>query len=274
MNPARLMLFAVLTAAGLFSLPLSRFAAPLLAPPPPQISNAAPSDAPVIYVSDFDLDIYRPSSRTRRPPSSPSNGSNTSPSAAASGSSSGSSVTPRPAASTSPPRSSSSPARSATRSNSPEADADDIKDRANELINLVAENLVSALQRAGYSAQRLRLSQPRPERGLLIRGVFAEPDDMNRARRLLFGGPATSPNMLLYVGINNLSNPEQPLYEFANPQAPDPKYGPVITVTSYSPAVRFELAKDPSDEEIKKIAGQITADLTALLNANPLLAGQ
>jgi hypothetical protein len=42
-------------------------------------------------------------------------------------------------------------------------------------------------------------------------------------------------------------------------------------VTSYSPAVRFELAKDPTDEEIKKIATQITADLTSLLSANPLL---
>jgi Domain of unknown function (DUF4410) len=147
-------------------------------------------------------------------------------------------------------------------------------DRANELINLLAENVVSALQTAGYPACRLRLSQPRPEKGLLIRGVFAEPDEKNRVRRLFFGGPATSPRMLLYVGVNNLERPEQPLYEFANPPAPDSRYGPVITVTSYSPAARFELGKNPSDEEVKKIAAQIAADLTALLYANPLLAAQ
>jgi hypothetical protein len=155
----------------------------------------------------------------------------------------------------------------------PDSD-DNVMDRANELVNFVAENVVSALRTAGYPARRLRLSQARPEKGLLIRGVFAEPDDKNRARRLFFGGPATSPRMLLYVGVNNLALPEQPLYEFANPPAPDSRYGPVITVTSYSPAARFELAKNPSDEEVKKIAAQISADLTALLQANPLLAAQ
>jgi hypothetical protein len=147
-------------------------------------------------------------------------------------------------------------------------------DRANELINLVAENVVSALRTAGYAARRLRLSQPRPQQGLLIRGVFAEPDEKNRPRRLFFGDPATSPRMLLYVGVNNLARPEQTLYEFANPPAPDGRYGPVITVTSYSPAARFELAKNPSGDELKRVASQIAADLTALVHANPLLAGQ
>jgi len=265
---------AALTTVCLFVLQLTEFAASLPAPQMPQTSSAVPSNAPVIYVSDFDLDIYRPSVRTRRPASSPSSASTASPTPPSSASNSGTSATPPPASSAGASRSSSNPTRSTTRPGSTDLDPDDINYRANELINLVAENMVSALQKAGYSAQRLRLSQPRPEKGLLIRGVFAEPDDMNRARRLLFGGPATSPKMLLYVGVNNFSNREQPLYEFANPPAPDHRYGPVITVTSYAPTVRFELAKNPSDEEIKKITGQIAADLTGLLNANPLLAGQ
>jgi hypothetical protein len=273
MNPARLMPVAAVTTACLFVVQLTVFTAPLPAPQPPQSSSAAPSNAPVIYVSDFELDIYRPPGFIApRSPASSSRGSTASPLPASSGSNAESSATPPPASSTSAPRGSSNAARSTPRP--PSTDPDDIKDRANELINLVAENMVSALQQAGYSAQRLRLSQPRPQKGLLIRGVFAEPDDMNRARRLLFGSPATSPKMLLYVGVNNFSNPEQPLYEFASPPAPDPRYGPVITVTSYSPAARFELAKNPSDEEIKKIAAQTAADLTALLNANPLLAEQ
>jgi len=138
----------------------------------------------------------------------------------------------------------------------------------------MAENVVSALQRNGYEAYRLRRNQPRPDKGLLIRGVFAESDEQNRARRLLFGGPSTSPKMILYIGVNNLKNSEQPLYELANPPAPDSRYGPVITVTSYSPAARFELAKKPSDDEIKDIASQIAAGLSALLSANPLMSAQ
>jgi len=72
------------------------------------------------------------------------------------------------------------------------------------------------------------------------------------------------------VGVNNLAQPEQPLYELANPASNDGRHGPVITVTSYAPAARFELARSPSDEEFQKISKQIAAALTALLNANPL----
>jgi hypothetical protein len=134
----------------------------------------------------------------------------------------------------------------------------------------MAENLVSALEKAGYTVRRLRRGDALPKVGLRIRGVFAEPDEENRIRRLLVGSDSNSPKILLYVGVNNLAQPEQPLYELANPPSNDGRHGPVITITSYAPAVRFELARSPSDEEFQKIAAQITAALTALLNANPL----
>jgi len=141
---------------------------------------------------------------------------------------------------------------------------------ANSLVNGMAESLVSALQKAGYTVLRLRSGRQLPKEGLRIRGVFAEPDERNRVRRLVVGRDPTSPKMLLYVGVNNLARPEQPLYELANPPISDGRHGPVITVTSYSPAARFELSRIPTDEEFKKVAAEIAADLTALLNANPL----
>ena len=78
--------------------------------------------------------------------------------------------------------------------------------------------------------------------------------------------------MLLYVGVSNLARPEQPLYELANPPSNDGRHGPVITVTSYAPVARFEMDRDPADEDLKRIASQIAAALTALLNANPMAA--
>jgi hypothetical protein len=138
----------------------------------------------------------------------------------------------------------------------------------------MSENLVRALNQAGYKAGRLPAGKPVPKTGLRIRGVFAEADENNRARRLLIGGDPTGPKIVLFVGVNNLAQPEQPLYELANPPIPDSRHGPVITVTSYAPAARFELSRDPADDEFKKIATQIAADLTALLNANPLLSAQ
>ena len=76
------------------------------------------------------------------------------------------------------------------------------------------------------------------------------------------------------VGVNVLKTPEQPLYELADPPANDPRHGPVITVTSYAPAARYELSRDPSGEELQKISRQIAADLSALVNANRLSLAQ
>lgn len=251
---------------------------------PPQSTPTNPLPGTVVYVSDFELDIYH-SRFILRPTPQPSAGASASAGAAKTAggpagqsSSASSSNGPNPAPNNSSAGPAQNPVSSAsgqTQSSSSRLDPDEnVRSRANELINVTAENVVSALQSKGYEARRLRRDQPRPEKGLLIRGVFAESDDQNRARRLLFGGPSTSSKMILYVGVNNLKNPEQPLYELANPPAPDSRYGPVITVTSYSPAVRFELAKKPSDDEIKEIAKQIAADLSGLLSANPMMSAE
>jgi len=138
----------------------------------------------------------------------------------------------------------------------------------------MSENLLRTLGKAGYTVHRLRPGEALPQAGLRIRGVFAEPDEGNRIRRLLVGSDSTAPKMLLYVGVADLARPEQPLYELAKPPSNDGKHGPVITVTSYSPVARFEMDKNPSDEDIKKVVADIVADLSALLHANHALASQ
>jgi hypothetical protein len=229
----------------------------------PRTGNASPAELPLVYLSDFELDILRGGVVKTSPPR---NSSGTTSGARAKVPSASPSTTapgnPPPASPDKPP-----PPAAAAR---PESKEDPATQEANELVTAMAENLVSALEKAGYTVRRLRASEALPKVGLRIRGVFAEPDEQNRIRRLLVGSGSNSPNILLYVGVNNLAQPEQPLYELANPPSNDGKHGPVITVTSYSPAVRFELARNPSDEELKKIAAQIAADLTGLVNANPL----
>ncbi len=138
----------------------------------------------------------------------------------------------------------------------------------------MSEGLVKALEKAGYTVHRQRAGEAPPQTGLRIRGVFAEPDEQNRIRRLVVGGGSTSPRMLLYVGVDNLARPEQPLYELANPASSDGRRGPVITVTSFSPVARFEMDKNPADDDIQKITTALVADLNALLNANEMGASQ
>lgn len=231
--------------------------------PQPQPATAAASGATTVYVSDFDLDVVH-----RKPTPKPAQGaparSNTSkPSRSPSG-------VPRI-----PPAGSVSESATSQGSESPETPAEESpSDQATTLVNAVSESILQALTHAGYDARRMAKGEPLPERGLRIRGVFAEADEQNRARRLLIGGVPVTANMLLFVGVNSLTRPEQPLYELADPKANDPRHGPVITVTSYAPAERFELSRDPSGEELEKIATKIAADLSALVSANRLSLAQ
>ncbi|SRR6266571_2609271 len=215
----------------------------------------------IVYVSDFDLDVLYPEVPRRLPPRKAS--------PATKGSASSS-------PSTAPKTASSAPASTTSRTTAtPDSPAEETPaDRANALVNAMSENLIRVLRQAGYDARRLPAAASLPRVGLRIRGVFAETDEKNRARRLLVGGEPVAPTMLLFVGLNNLARPEQPLYELATPPANDLRHGPVITVTSYTPVTRFELSRDPSGEELQKIATQIAANLTALVNANRLPLAQ
>lgn len=225
----------------------------------PQTSNGSSSSAMVVYVSDFELEVLSP-----KVPRRSTTRTSTSPT------SSSTSSAPSTTQKNIPPGSSpKKPAPAPTADSQPDETP---AEQADKLVNIMAENLVTALEKAGFKVKRLRAGQALPAEGLRIHGVFAEPDEQNRVRRLLVGSDPTTPKMLLYVGVNNLSRPQQPLYELANPSSNDAKHGPVITVTSYSPAVRFEMDRNAADDDFKKVASEIVADLNALLIANPMMA--
>jgi len=139
--------------------------------------------------------------------------------------------------------------------------------QARRLMDFFAATLVDTLQKSGYTARRTRgTSLPQ---GALLRGVFAEPDEKNRIRRTLLGGTSINPKFFLYVGIFNLSRPDQPLYQLAAEQPGGSQFGPVITLNNYIPLAKYELDKNPTEEDVRKICSQIAASLTAVLTANP-----
>ena len=233
-----------------------------------QEPSASATESKIVYVSDFELDVVRRRAEKNSPAgtapdttsSEPSGATQAAPHEPSSSTSAGSpSKTSRPPASAKPA----------------DSQTDDTpSERANALVTAMSENLLRTLGKAGYTVHRFRVGEALPQAGLRIRGVFAEPDEQNRIRRLLVGSDSPAPKMLLYVGVDDLARPEQPLYELAKPPSNDGKHGPVITVTSYSPVARFEMDKNPSDEDIKKVATDIVAELNALLHANPTLVSQ
>jgi hypothetical protein len=170
-----------------------------------------------------------------------------------------------------PPNSPRAPAAAAqsqqTKKTLPTSDEPELPSvQARRLMDFFAATVVETLQKSGYTARRARgATLPK---GALLRGVFAEPDEKNRIRRTLLGGTSINPKFFLYVGIFNLSRPDQPLYQLAAEQPGGSQFGPVITLNNYIPLAKYELDKNPTEEDVRKICSQIAASLAALLAAN------
>lgn len=219
-----------------FSAPSRRTLAPLQSP------DSAANSVPVL-VSDFELLASAAAPPSKPPPAGQGR---------------------RPAANS-----------SGTKDTSPPVfeDADSPSVQARQLVDLFSTMLVQSLQKGGYEAARQPSSSaggtPGGGKGVLLRGVFAESDALNRIRRAMLGGGAPGGKFLLYVGTFNMSRPDQPLYQLASLQSPDSRYGPVITPNAYIPLVKYEIAKNPTGDDVRKVCEDIVRNLTVLLNANP-----
>lgn len=170
------------------------------------------------------------------------------------------------------PANSSSAQRPQNANANPSASPNSPQQQARILIDLLSANIVVSLQQQGY--QPTRLSSARPSSGVLLRGVFAESDELNHIRRALLGSGSPSPRFLVIVAAQNLAKPEQAFYQIVDPKTPgispdETRFGPVITVTSYAPAAKYDLSKEPTLDDIKRLASQIAAGLSALIQANP-----
>jgi hypothetical protein len=146
---------------------------------------------------------------------------------------------------------------------------DDPRKLASHLVELMSTRLVVALQKAGYSATRIRAGDARPDSGVQIRGLFAEVDNENRWRRAVIRSATDSGKMEALVTVANLSKPEQALYEIAQLPGNEDKPGAVITLSPYVPLTKFDLSKDADENVFKAIAPRVVNDLTDLLNRNP-----
>jgi hypothetical protein len=166
-----------------------------------------------------------------------------------------------------PNRNASAPAPGKKTGNAVYAETDPAPVQARRMIDMFASTLLRTFQQHGYSVTRLTGSLPTS--GVLLRGIFAEPDDRNRVRVAILGSGSTKPTFYLYVGAFNLAHQDQPLYQLAVVQAPDSRYGPVITLNAYLPMTKFEVDKNPTEEDVRKICGQIVIEITKLLVQNP-----
>ena len=151
---------------------------------------------------------------------------------------------------------------------------EETRKRASQLVDWMSTKVMAALQKAGYPAVRMHRGDARPEKGVQIRGLFAEVDSENHWRRAVIHSADDAGKMQALVAVANLSKPEQVLYEVAQMPGNEPGPGAVITLSPYVPLTKFDVSKDAKEDVFQKIAPRIVDGLTALLNANPAAVSQ
>jgi hypothetical protein len=275
--PPVLALLLVFAAALTISL---RAATHPAAPSQSPSGDSFPNKSVVLYVVDFDIDAVRgKDGKSAAAPAVPPDGSpvaegnappNGQPAPAG-----GAPAAPGAARNDASKTNAGGARTDLQRPDPPRAEAKDDSPAAQaaRLVNLTSSDLVKALELAGYTAQRLR-DGARPDHGIVVRGVFAQADAHAGLRRMVVGGDSTDSKMVLFVGIGNLSRPDQAVYLPVGPSSVDGRLGPVINVSAYAPVSRFDLDKDPSEESLKRLAGQIVGEVTTLLNANRLAVSE
>jgi len=149
--------------------------------------------------------------------------------------------------------------------NGPLRQSRDPATEAQNLVNSMATDIVQNLTKAGYKARRLAATDVRPSEGVWVHGVFTELNEGNRLQRAVIGFGAGEAKMDLYVTMNDLSRPDQPLYTTAASGESGKKPGAAITMNPYAAAAKFVMEKNAPQKTIKKTAGEISKDIIAHL---------
>ncbi len=186
---------------------------------------AVPERSSVIYVTEFELD------------------------------SADSSAEPAPARSAARPTNDSAPQVSTS------AKADPFAAQAQHIIKTMSDNLLKDFAKAGYTTKLLRASDPRPDDGFLIAGVFTQVALDNRLRRAVLGAGQAAEAWQLYVSARDLAHFTPPLYDVDPADVNSEKLGGAIVLNPNADAVKFSVEADLTDKSIKQTAQHISAEL-------------
>ncbi|QBR03235.1 DUF4410 domain-containing protein [Paraburkholderia pallida] len=198
----------------------------------PSASATVPVQAPVVYVSDFELDAanvttdQNPVDSARR---------------FAGG------LLPRPF-----------------------AHRDDPQARARKIVDQMAEALVADLRKAGFDARRLPAGAAPPTQGWLVRGVFLDVDEGNRLRRSIVGFGAGASEIDLAVAVDDLSKQAPaPMYQEIETHSSQSKPGAAaaIALNPYVAAAKFVVARGEQRMSVPRAAGEVSNAVVARVKA-------
>lgn len=137
-------------------------------------------------------------------------------------------------------------------------------DKAREIVDGMANELVKSLSDKGIPAQRiLATTGSLPRDGWLVQGMFSEVDEGSRLKRAVIGFGAGTTSMEVQVGVSDLAgkNPRQPFIVFGTVKDPSKMPGAVVTMNPYVAAAKFVMEKNATGKDVKKTAEQIVGEI-------------
>ena len=144
----------------------------------------------------------------------------------------------------------------------------DPETHAKEIVAEMANDLTADLTKAGIDARRPAPGVVLPALGWQIRGVFLSVDEGNRMQRAMVGFGAGQSDFQVAVSLDDLSTPEfPPLYETMEEGASKDKPGAVIRLNPYVVAAKFVMAGHDEKSAIKNTAQQIADSVVEKLKA-------
>ena len=147
----------------------------------------------------------------------------------------------------------------------PFAHRDDPQARARKIVEQMADTLVADLRKAGIDARRLPAGAAQPTQGWLVRGVFLDVDEGNRLRRSMVGFGAGASEIDLAVAVDDLAKQApEPLYqEIETHSKSKPGAGAAIALNPYVAAAKFVIARGEQRMSVERAAGEVSDAVVA-----------
>jgi hypothetical protein len=139
---------------------------------------------------------------------------------------------------------------------------EDSREPALKIENLMAESLVSEIQKRGIRARRLYEDEAVPRKGWLVRGVFTQVDEGNRVRRAVIGFGSGATRLDLNVNVTDLTTGGvEPFYKVDTAKGSGKLPGAIITLNPYVAAAKFVLNTNSLEKDVRRTASKIADQL-------------
>lgn len=142
------------------------------------------------------------------------------------------------------------------------------QEHATHIVNEMADALTDDLKKGGVDARRVMPGQPLPSVGWQVRGVFLSVDEGNRLRRAMVGFGAGQNDIQVAVSCDSLGAADlPPLYQTVEEAGGKNMPGAAIKLNPYVIAARFVMASGDEKKTIRKTAQDISDAVIVKLHA-------